>query len=217
MKYDLFIKTLERGVDIGLGTKFNISDILSEEFSKPTSADRGIWKAECEIQFDILRDMQYKLNIIKFDANEVNNIHWWDAEPEPCWFDNALFNVWVTVTGLDYLNQYRLRQSNFSLNGILESNTKLQTGFDQVIASNSNIQAIASRRQTRIFRWTALFALGAMGIAGISLWSDFRKDKLLQQLSQKDSLIHVLQKKLYRLKIDSSLSLRSKENLPKKK
>jgi hypothetical protein len=82
--------------------------------------------------------------------------------------------------------------------------------------SNSGIQATASRRQTLIFRWTALFAFGAMGIAGISLMRDFRKDKLLQQLSQKDSLIRTLQKNLYRLKSDSSRLSEAKKTSPKK-
>jgi len=216
MKYDLFIKTLEKGRDVGFGRKFDISDILKNEFHKPTTTDPSTRRTEIEIQFDVLRDMQYKLNIIKFDSMETNNIHWWDNESHPYWFDNTPFYVWVTVTGLDYLNQYYLRQSNFNLNGILESNTKLQTGFDQVIADNSGVQAAASRRQTRIFRWTAVFAFGAMMVSAFRLWKDFHKDTLKQRLLQKDSLIRILQKSLYRLRTDSSHLSVAMKTLPKK-
>ncbi|MDB5154664.1 MAG: hypothetical protein JWR54_3415 [Mucilaginibacter sp.] len=217
MKYDLFIKTLERGRDIGLGRKFNISDILQKEFPKPTTTDRNTWNEEIIVQLDVLKDMQTHLHIIKFRDTEVNKVYWQGNQVHPEWFDSITFDIWVTVAGLDYLNQYYLRQSNFGLNSILESNTKLQTGFDQVIANNSGIQATASRRQTQIFRWTAVFAFVAMAISGISLWKDFHKDKLLQSISQKDSSIRTLQKNLYHLKIDSSRLSEAMKTLPKKK
>jgi hypothetical protein len=216
MKYDLFIKTLERGRDEGLGRKFNISDILKIEFTKPTTTDINKWNAECAIQFDVLKDMKNELKIIKFQESEFNKIHWIFGNSKSTWFDEVEFYVWVTVAGLDYLNQYYLRQSSFRLNSILETNTELQTGFDRVVASNSDIQATASRRQTRIFRWTAVFACGAMVITGLSLMRDIHKDNLSQQVKEKDSLIQQLQKKINLLKTDSSGVKMAKKTSPKR-
>ncbi len=216
MKYDLFILTLERGRDVGLGTKFNISDILQKEFKKPVSVDRDNWTSEVEIQFDVLRDMQTKLNIIKFDSMETNRVRWNIATNIPIWFDETLFEVWVTVNGLDYLNQYYLRQSYFELNGTIRANTIKQTELNQTIADNSIIEATASRKQTNIFRWTAVIALVALAMSGFNAWIDFHKDTLSQQLSQRDLLIKQLQKKLYLQKTDSSLSIKAKKASPKK-
>jgi hypothetical protein len=216
MKYDLFIKTLERGRDIGLGTKFNISDILQKEFKKPVSVDINNWNPEVEIQFDVLRDMQTKLNIIKFDSMETNRVRWDMSTNKPIWFDETPFEVWVTVTGLDYLNQFYLRESNFRLNDTLRANADKQTTINQTIAANSKIQATDAQKQTKIFRWTAIFAFVVMIISGITLWRDSHKDTLQQQLKQKDSVILQLQKKVYLQTPDSSLSMRAKKNLQKK-
>jgi len=118
--------------------------------------------------------------------------------------DKLQVTAHLTVLGFQYLNEHRLRISNLRLNDTLEINTRQQIAFDQTIADNSVIQAGASRRQTRIFRWTAIFAFCAMAIAGVSLWRDFHKDTQSQLLLKKDSLISTLQKNLYHLKTDSS-------------
>ena len=82
---------------------------------------------------------------------------------------------------------------------------------NKTVADNSGIQATASQKQTTIFKWTAIFVFGTLVFSGISLWKDFHKDALEQQLSQKDSLIRTLQKNLYRLETAPSLQKMAKK------
>jgi hypothetical protein len=194
MKYDLFIQTLERGRNVGLGRKFNISDILKENFPVPISTQIDDWNAEIEIQFDILRDMQSQLKIIKFDESQTNKWYWYMGQNKPNWFDETAFEVWVTGTGLDYLNQYYLRQSYFSLNGTLETNTKRQT---KVLEDQEGI----FEKQTNLYRYT-LILTGFNALIGIIILystASSNADKL--SISTLQSQLSTQQKEIKRVQL----------------
>lgn len=217
-KYDLFIKTLERGRDIGLGRKFNISDILQQEFLKPTtSTDQGIWLAEVDIQLSVLYAMKGQLHLIDFSSLETNKIKWDPQKNKPIWFDETDFEVWVTVTGLDYLNQYYLRQSNFSLNGTLEKSSKEQADFTETAATNSTRQANFSKYQTWIAAFTGLFVLGSLGTSFYTISRDNRVDKLELILKRKDSAIEINQIDITRLQFDTARLRQEVRNFEKGK
>jgi hypothetical protein len=195
MKYDLFIKTLERGRDTGFGRKFNIADILKNEFAKPLLKDRKSWRSEINIQVDVLRDMRDKLNLIKYDDEETNKIYWFDHQESPTWFDNTTFEVWVTVVGLDYLNQYYLRGSYFEVNDTLKTHTK---------------------KQTNILYLTALFSIANLIFAIITLTLSDSKDTLQTQLQEQTKQIHTLQIELSEATNLHFQELKAKKTLTKK-
>lgn len=95
-----------------------------------------------------------------------------------------------------------------TFDGKLYCITERQILLDRAIATNSI-------KQTTIFRWTAAFACGAMIIAALSILRDIHKDNLSQQVKERDSLIHTLQKSLYHLKTDSSHQKEAKKLRPK--
>jgi hypothetical protein len=122
------------------------------------------------------------MKIIKFDNLETDKVRWDIAANESIWFDDTHFEVWVTVTGLDYLNQYYLRQSNFTVNDKLGSNTEKQT-----IILNS---------QKKYLYLTAFFTACTLVISVLMFISDKSKDELQSQVQLQAQQVHNLQIKL---------------------
>ena len=128
MKKSLLILILERGEEIGLGKKYSISDLLENHFDRPVYIDRkrDDWLAEVIIHLNILEEMKKIHNYINYDDLEPSKIDWKAGAGPISWFNNTPFYVWLTVTGLDYLNQYRFGEIALILNQASLRNYKTQ-------------------------------------------------------------------------------------------
>jgi hypothetical protein len=128
MKKSLLILILERGEEIGLGKKYPISDLLENHFDCPVyiNRKRDDWLAEVKIHLNILEQMKLDHDYINFDDLETSKIDWKAGAGPITWFNDTPFYVWITVTGLDYLNQYRFSQTALILNRASLDNYKTQ-------------------------------------------------------------------------------------------
>lgn len=138
MKKPLVIELLEKLNQIGVGVVMNINPFIMDNFKNDQdSINHPILAVKA-----FLLDME-KRNLISlitktaiFDviANPNNNIiNWLD--------ENIEVEVYLTVAGTDYLSNYYLQQSIFSLNGASERNYKSQKLFSIVTVFISIITA----------------------------------------------------------------------------
>mgnify|MGYP001600927352 CR=1 FL=1 len=128
MEKSLLIVILERGERMGIGKKYSISDILEAHFDFPVFIERKRedWLSEVATHLDILREMGIDNKYIKFSTDELSKINWEAGAGPITWFNDTEFIVWLTVKGLDYLNQYRFSQTALLLNQASLTNYRVQ-------------------------------------------------------------------------------------------
>jgi hypothetical protein len=107
------------------------------------------------------------------------------------WYVSARLTSW----GLEYLNNYRLLQSNLSLNQSTALVNSSIIRANRVGIINSRIQTCRVRVQTVVFIFGAAFAFGTLGVSAIALWlqihtnQDQQAIKRLRQDSIKQQIL----------------------------
>src|ERR1700744_6262257 len=201
------IAILEYLQPFGLENKQILNDLIDRLFPLPKDAPEFEFNNQRNYlnrflerinKIDSPYGSQAKEGYIKFDAVLLNNINDFRSLPDK-WF-NVQFKASITEEGLSELarkkefnEQSLVNQSIIETNNsVKENNQRMveimsqQNEINSTIASNSGVQATASGKQTKIFKWTACFAFGAMSIAGANLLRDIHKDNQSQLIKSKD-------------------------------
>ena len=209
-------RILEYLSDVRIGEKKDISEFLNEYFPYDSNLSPSDYK-NLQQQGAISRFLDTLRKYTLFPQEYRRELN----------FGFVQNMASLTDEGLQALEEEREKEKEIERQGalnrsIIESNEKMveyagkQVDFNRDMVVNSGVQATQSKIQTRVFKWTAIFAFGAMAIAVFNAWRDFHKDTQQQLLSRKDSLIRTLQKNIDRLKSDSSLRSKKVQNETKK-
>jgi hypothetical protein len=204
----------------GLGSTVNAVDIINEVFPIPINASREDFNTEKERISDFLNRLRFG-SYIYFNEYHLVRLGNYEGSPKQ-WFDRGIFEVSILPTGLQYLADERAKKiesdANQSAintnNSIIATNTSVQI-TNTAIINLATIQSDILRRQTLIFLFTAIFALGALIVAVIGLVRDGSKEQLQKQLQDKSKEIQSLHIQLSQLKNDSSRLSMAKKTLPK--
>ncbi len=121
---NLYLELLEEVDAHGILTPYNVSPFITKHFAKPVpeqSADQWDMAQERKVK-GFLGEMS-KRGWIEYDADELSEkIHGRRYSPDDDtvsfsqWFDNNDVNISFTLSGLEYLNQQRVIQSNLEFN-----------------------------------------------------------------------------------------------------
>jgi hypothetical protein len=161
------IKLLEFVEIYGIGHNTNISPFFVEHFEKPKTTDPFQWRLEMEEYSLFLRDLNNRGFIIDFYSGDkiiLNNLDNFK------WFDEVDVNVYITSSGIDYLDQYHSTQAQLELN-------KSYKRVNEASLLNYSVQ-----------KWgiglTILFTLATVVITGIN----YKLSEKNYQLSLKNSM-----------------------------
>lgn len=209
------ITILEFLEPIGYKHTANISPILNQIFLYP-KGNQPLLEGEKNRIISFL-DGLLKSEFIEYDRKQINTLGWdsgWDKQEQ--WMGESPLLASIGVIGLKTINDKRNKDIEQSVNKSVISTNKSVESTNIAIIELSKTQQSILDRQTTIFLFTALFALGSVVVSGFSLYRDIHKDTLNKQLLQlsKDTLL--LNLHIKKLKTDSSLSIMAKKNLTKK-
>jgi len=164
-KKHFYFELLEYLSDFGIGVETNIKNICLKYADKFEQADEvaDTFSKRWSWVTSVLGSIQ-QIGYIKYSADY--------HDLQELYLKDGNFSVSITKTGFDYINEYRLTQSNIALNqSTLESN--------RIISGNSTIQSRIFRRQTWVLIIASILALGSLIISAKTYFRDNR----IQQLS----------------------------------
>lgn len=140
-KTPIYIQLLEFLEAHGISKSVNISDFMLERYGaigKNDPNEPRRMQAET-----ILSDLGNR-KLIEID-NTLFQFSISGSKPsDPKWFDNATFNACLTSSGLEYLNQYRLIQSNLELNEASKRNSEIQKRHSKITILVAAVSALCS-------------------------------------------------------------------------
>lgn len=122
-KTPIYIQILEFLELHGTGNQVNIAEFMLSIFGNLETEGQNHQKF-IEVN-SILSDL-VKRKLIDLDNNLFQLYISGMPKQKTKWFDNAEFNSILTTTGLEYLGQYRLIQSNLELNEASKRNAEIQ-------------------------------------------------------------------------------------------
>lgn len=197
-----------------LGRRNDIAHIINKSFR--------IFESKNDFEFQRDNIMAFFKSLEKepvyfiFDKYPNNLISTYNESNIPTKWVNSPMLASLTKEGIEALKKERDRDSLLSTNeSVIETNKSVQITNQAFIDSSKN-QGDILNRQTIIFFFTALFALGTLILAGITLHVDSQKDTLQKQLREQSKEIQGLHNQLIQLKIDSSLSSKAKKDSTKR-
>jgi hypothetical protein len=139
MDEPIHIRLLKELESNGLNPIVNISPFLKENFIKPTISNVQKYNREIKSQLSFVLDLVER-GLITFYRKEEptfwgNTIFKTGAKPTAIWFDDETLAIdtLVTTKGLEFLENYKLVQSNFSVNDASINNYKSQKYFSIAI------------------------------------------------------------------------------------
>lgn len=122
-KKPIYIELLELLESQGATKRVCISSFMLERYGPlETTSRKNTTLLDAKLVLDDLADRK----LIEIDRGLHNfSISGSTPQKQP-WFDTAEFNACITSAGLDYLNQYRIVQSNLALNEASKRNAEIQ-------------------------------------------------------------------------------------------
>lgn len=205
----------------GLGSTVDAASIINDVFPIPVNVSREEFNKEKDRISHFLNRLRldYYINFNEYHVVRLGN---YEGSPAK-WFENKEFLVSILPTGLQYLADELAKKIEFDAkhsaintnNSIIATNSSVQV-TNKAIIDLATIQSDILRRQTLIFLFTALFALGALIVSVIGLVRDNSKEQLQKQLQDKSIEIQALSSQLSQLKNNSSQGLAAKKTSPKK-
>ena len=118
-KYILLLDELNKH---GIEKPYNVSPFMQSHFERPKySGDLTIWKEGTEAPAIIFLEQLRQSGYILYENNLHDSITQIKLKKNneielDKWFDNTDFNIAVALKGLEFLNNSKLSQSNFSVN-----------------------------------------------------------------------------------------------------
>jgi hypothetical protein len=167
---NLYIKLLREFESTGLSSKKSISKFMAENFKKPTALTFIEWEKKSEDSLSFLNDVE-RTGHFEIKEYQIAKTRWNSNTASFKWYDEIEIDARLTIEGLAYLENHIVNNR----------------------VTNSTVT------QTKILYLTALFALGNIIIAIMSINASDLKDRQQIFIQEQSKQIHTLQIELSQL------------------
>lgn len=148
---NLYVKLLEEMNKHGVGKYYNASPFIVANFPRPSYKEPWGWNDKEDYEPKNFLGQLKARGHIEYELEGIYDAVYYyklgingELIIDDKWFDNVGFNIRLTIEGMNYLNEYKLTQSNIEINEASKRNSRTQNFFSVATIIVAGVSACVS-------------------------------------------------------------------------